>query len=71
MARSKSRSRSVGRGEDGYVSDDTVRPFKRVKKKGKASAKSPKKVQPMLYKVYKPTITPIYPDLRSYMHNDM
>jgi len=50
MARSKSRSRSVGRGEDGYVSDDTVRPFKRVKKKGKASAKSPKKVQPMLYK---------------------
>ena len=51
MARSKSRSRSVGRGEDGYVSDDTVRPFKRVKKKGKASAQSPKKVQPMLYKV--------------------
>jgi len=50
MARSKSRSRSVGRGEDGYVSDDTVRPFKRVKKKGKALTKSPKKVTQLHYK---------------------
>ena len=51
MVRSKSRSRSQGRDEEGYASDDaTVRPFKNVKKKGKG-VKSPKKPPALHYKV--------------------
>ena len=46
------RSRSRGRDEDGYQSDDaTVRPFKKVKKsKSSKGSKTPKKPPPLYYK---------------------